>query len=76
MRNDIYHDHCSDRIFRFLGLPFEVEASRVTAALDDGILELAIPKTTQPTPVWIVTQDRLDRSGRRLSRLERIVRTR
>jgi HSP20 family molecular chaperone IbpA len=63
-RNVLYSDSCLDRIFRVLALPFELDASKATAAVSNGILELAIPKRMVPSGVriiektdWIVRAD-------------------
>jgi len=44
IRRIIFSDRCSNRIFRALGLPVEVDPKKATAVLKDGILELTIPK--------------------------------
>jgi HSP20 family protein len=41
----LYCDACADRIFRALGLPVEVDPNKATAALRNGVLELALPKS-------------------------------
>jgi Hsp20/alpha crystallin family len=47
----IYHDACSDQIFRILGLPMEVDPSSVKTVLRDGVLELAVTKVVfSPVP--------------------------
>jgi HSP20 family protein len=43
-RKIIYSDRCSGQIFRAVPLPVEVDPKKATAALKDGILELAMPK--------------------------------
>jgi HSP20 family protein len=40
----IFSELSSDRIFRVLELPAEVDAERVTATLKNGVLELEMPK--------------------------------
>lgn len=40
----VYCEQCSDQIFRVLDLPADVDPSKTTAKLKDGILELEIPK--------------------------------
>ena len=50
-RKTIYRDCCTDRVFRVLRLPAEVDPKKATAALKDGILELAMPKI-----VWFATK--------------------
>jgi HSP20 family molecular chaperone IbpA len=44
-RRVLYCDACADRIFRAMGLPVEVDPRRATAALRNGVLELALPKS-------------------------------
>jgi HSP20 family molecular chaperone IbpA len=41
----IYSDRCSDQIFRVFDLPADAEPSKAKAAIEDGMLELEIPKT-------------------------------
>jgi HSP20 family protein len=55
-RNVIYSEGCSDRIFRVLGLPVQVDANKASATLNNGILELAIPKVTMPSRTWIIAK--------------------
>lgn len=40
----IYRESCCNEIFRALDLPADVDASKATAALKDGLLELTLPK--------------------------------
>lgn len=40
----IYQDTCCDEVFRAVELPTDVDASKVTATLKDGVLELNLPK--------------------------------
>lgn len=40
----VYTEHCADQIFRAFDLPAEIIASKATATLRDGVLELAMPK--------------------------------
>ncbi len=42
--NVIYSERCSDELLRSVELPVEVNASRATATLNNGILELTAPK--------------------------------
>jgi len=57
IRKIIYGDRCSNRIFRTLGLPVEVDPKKATAVLKDGILELTIPKAafSPKKPVQVTT---------------------
>src|SRR5579871_521741 len=43
-RNLIYAERCSNQIFRSIALPVEVDSERSLAMLDQGILELLLPK--------------------------------
>jgi HSP20 family protein len=43
----VYEEHCSTEIFRSVDLPSDVDASKTTAKLKDGILELVMPKITE-----------------------------
>jgi len=45
----IYQEQCSNEIFRAVPLPAEVDASKATAALKNGVLELHVPKTAKAT---------------------------
>ena len=49
----IYREQCSNQIFRAIELPAEVDSSKVTATLKDGVLELVMPKAAnlQKIPV-------------------------
>jgi len=40
----IYTEHCANQIFRSLELPADVDISKSTATLKDGVLEIAMPK--------------------------------
>lgn len=42
--NILYSERCSNEILRSVELPVEVNASRATASLNNGILELTAPK--------------------------------
>lgn len=46
-------ERCSDQIMRVIGLPTDVDATKVTASLDKGILTLHLPKATPAKPVRI-----------------------
>jgi HSP20 family protein len=43
----IYVEHCSDEVFRTMELPVEVNPTKVTAALKDGVLDVQLPKTVE-----------------------------
>ncbi len=40
----IHSEHCSNQLFRSINLPADVDSSKVTASLKDGVLELVMPK--------------------------------
>jgi len=40
-------------IFRSIDLPAEVDASKVTATLKDGVLELSMPKTPKARKIKV-----------------------
>lgn len=40
----IYRDTCCNEVFRAVDLPAEVDASKATATLKDGLLDLTLPK--------------------------------
>jgi HSP20 family molecular chaperone IbpA len=42
----LYSERCVDQVFRAIDLPAEVNPEKATATLKDGILQLAMPKTT------------------------------
>lgn len=41
----VYSESCASEIFRSVDLPAEVDAEKVSATLDDGVLNLEMPKT-------------------------------
>jgi HSP20 family protein len=45
----VYHEQCSNEIFRAVPLPAEVDASKATAMLKNGVLELQAPKSAKAT---------------------------
>ena len=46
-KKTIYSEHCRNQIFRTIELPVEVDSSKVTATLKDGVLELSMPNATE-----------------------------
>jgi len=44
--NTVYSERCVDQVFRLVELPAEVNPEKATATLNDGVLQLAIPKAT------------------------------
>jgi len=45
----IYNEQCSNEIFRAIALPAEVDASKATATLMNGVLKLQAPKSAKAT---------------------------
>jgi HSP20 family protein len=43
----VYQEQCSSELLRVIDLPAEVDASKATATLRNGILELKMPKVAQ-----------------------------
>jgi HSP20 family protein len=52
-KKTIYTEQCSKQIFRAIDLPAEVDTSKVTATLKDGVLELLMPKATKAQKVRV-----------------------
>jgi HSP20 family protein len=48
--NVVYSERCSNELMRSIELPVEVNVSRATAKLNNGILELAAPKLAAKAP--------------------------
>jgi len=44
----VYAEWCPDQIFRILDLPVDVDPSETMATLNDGVLELVMPKAPAP----------------------------
>jgi HSP20 family protein len=44
----VYQEQCSNEIFRAVALPAEVDASKATATLKNGVLEVQAPKSAKP----------------------------
>ena len=51
-----YSEHCRNQIFRTIDLPAEVDSSKVTATLKDGVLELSMPKAAKVLKVRVKEQ--------------------
>jgi HSP20 family protein len=49
----IYSETCADEIVRVIDLPAEVETEKVTATLENGVLELRLPKAAKAKSVRI-----------------------
>ena len=43
----IYQERCSNEILRIIDLPAEIDATKATATLKNGVLELTLPKAAQ-----------------------------
>ena len=52
-KKTIYSERCSNQIYRAIDLPAEVDTSKVTATLKDGMLELSMPKAAQAKKVHV-----------------------
>jgi HSP20 family protein len=52
-KRTIYSEHCVNQIFRTVDLPGEVDSSKVTATLKDGVLELSMPRAAKTQKVKI-----------------------
>ena len=49
----IYREQCSNQIYRAIDLPAEVDTSKVTATLKNGVLELSMPKAAKAMKIQI-----------------------
>jgi len=49
----IYSERCANEILRVVDLPGEVDSSKVSATLKDGILNIQLPKTAHAKTVRI-----------------------
>ncbi|MBZ5699501.1 MAG: Hsp20 family protein [Acidobacteriia bacterium] len=49
----VYTEQCSDEIFRTMELPTEVNTTKVTAALKDGVLDVQLPKAAATKPARV-----------------------
>ena len=52
-KKTIYTERCSNQIYRTIDLPGEVDTSKVTATLKNGVLELSMPKAPKAQKVQI-----------------------
>jgi HSP20 family protein len=52
-KKTIYTERCSNQIYRAINLPGEVDTSKVTARLKNGVLELSMPKAAKAQKVEI-----------------------
>ncbi|MHB8524981.1 MAG: Hsp20 family protein [Candidatus Acidiferrales bacterium] len=46
-RRTIYHEHLSNQICRSLELPLEIDPSQSKATMQDGVLEISMPKAAR-----------------------------
>lgn len=53
----VYSETCSNEIFRVVDLPAEVDTSKATATLNDGVLELTVPKVAAARTIPIRSQN-------------------
>jgi len=49
----VYSDRCANEILRVVYLPVEVDASKASATLKDGILTIELPKAARAKTVRI-----------------------
>lgn len=54
----VYSETCSNKIFRVVDLPAEVNAETAKATLKDGMLELELPKASPAKRVTVVPEAR------------------
>ena len=52
-KKTIYSEYCVNQVFRTVDLPEEVDSSKVTATLKDGVLELSMPKAAKPQKIKV-----------------------
>ncbi len=52
-KKTIHREQCSNQIHRAIDLPAEVDESKVTATLKNGVLELSMPKAAKAQKVQI-----------------------
>jgi HSP20 family protein len=52
-KGTIYKEQCSNQIYRAIDLPGEVDTSKVTATLKNGVLEVSMPKAAKAQKVQI-----------------------
>ncbi len=52
-KKTIYKEQCSNQIYRATDLPAEVDTSKVTATLKNGMLELSMPKAAKAQKVRV-----------------------
>jgi HSP20 family protein len=52
----IYQEHCSSEILRTLDLTSDVDISKTTATLKDGVLELVMPKVVEAKATEVQTK--------------------
>jgi len=51
--NAIYMEQCSDEVFRTMVLSSEVNTTKVTATLKDGVLNIQLPKAAATKPAGV-----------------------
>ena len=52
----IYSERCANQIFRSVTLPADVESSKVSATLKDGLVTIELPKTERSKSVRVETK--------------------
>lgn len=61
--NVVYSERCSSELLRSVELPTEVNVSRATAKLNDGVLELNVAKAVAAKPVPIQAKSQAKTAG-------------
>lgn len=51
----IYSERCANEIFRSVNLPSDVDSSKVTATLKDGVVTIELPKAPQAKSIRLET---------------------
>jgi HSP20 family protein len=52
-KKTVYTEQCSNQIYRAIDLPTEVDTSKVTATLKDGVLALSMPKAAKAQKIQV-----------------------
>ncbi len=52
----VYFEHCANQILRTIELPVEVDPNKVTASLQNGLLELSLPKAAEARKIRVATK--------------------
>jgi len=57
-RRTIYQEHLSNQICRSLELPIEIDPSQTKAAIEDGVLEISMPKAPRARQLHVAGRTR------------------